>query len=330
MQNVIVLSYKNKEIELNGENLSKIEDNPSDYTLYVEKGTREKDMYLESIISLFSLNNKETISNKCSCAVDSMQKWFRGLSKFTRDHTRIYESDAIEDVDKSFIKLKGQLLKYDINPHAFIFHDVPSFFNCSGDFTQVVEHLSDFANDYNNFMTKIRLYLINKVSALFNRSISGSLSSIMRDWYETLPETTKTHVFSADINAFLHLIKENTCYDDEKVISELAKNVTLLAIEDWNDNCVDDFITNLSCYIASVNEFEFEETTKSDSGFISFSFEVNGESYKKNITETEISGIAETALNNIESELEDYGDAISTQERVALLLKLLRKEMDQL
>jgi hypothetical protein len=330
MQNVIVLSYKNKEIELSGENLSKIEDNPSDYTLYVEKGTREKDMYLESIISLFSLNNKETISNKCSYAVDSMQKWFRGLSKFTRDHTRIYESDAIEDVDKSFIKLKGQLLKYDINPHAFIFHDVPSFFNCSGDFTQVVEHLSDFANDYNNFMTKIRLYLINKVSALFNRSISGSLSSIMRDWYETLPETTKTHVFSADINAFLHLIKENTCYDDEKVISELAKNVTLLAIEDWNDNCVDDFITNLSCYIASVNEFEFEETTKSDSGFISFSFEVNGENYQKNITETEISGIAETALNNIESELEDYGDAISTQERVALLLKLLRKEMDQL
>ena len=35
-------------------------------------------------------------------------------------------------------------------------------------------------------------------------------------------------------------------------------------------------------------------------------------------------------MNSIESELEDYGDSITPQEKVTLLLKLIRKELDQL
>ena len=152
----------------------------------------------------------------------------------------------------------------------------------------------------------------------------------MKDWYDSLPNENKNHVFSSDVNAFIHFVRENDSYDDIEVISKLAKSITFLAIEDWNDNSVPDFLSDIENYIDTINKYQREGITASDDGHIGLSIDFAGEIYEKNITDTEISGIAETALNNIETELDDYGDAITAQERIALLLRLLRREIDKL
>ena len=259
-----------------------------------------------------------------------MQRWFRGLSKFARDHVKIYKNDEITNIDKQILMFKRQLLQYNINPHSFIFNDIPDFFGTHGNYMKTFEELRKFVDDYNEFIKEIKVYLINKVSTTFKSKITGSLCSIMNDWYESLPNGTKNHVFSTDVNTFMHFIGENTCFDDFDVISKLAKIITMLAIEDWNDDSVTKFLNDVESYIESINQFEFEETSDLNNGYIGLSLDYAGKVYEKNITETEISGIAETALNNIETELEDYGDAITAQERVALLLKLLRKEIENL
>lgn len=329
-QDVIVISYKNKEVLLTGDVLSQIEDSPSDYSFYTEKGTKEKYEYVDFVISLFGTENDEVLGNKCSFAVETMQKWFRGLSKFARDHVRTYKDSEITDVKKKFLSFKQQLLKYDINPHSFMFNDIPEYFECENNYIETAKKLKLFAESYNSFILDTKTYIIEKVSASFNSTINGSLCSIMNDWYEVLPNETKNHVFSSDVNTFIHFIRENTSFDDVEVISKLAKSMTMLAIEDWNDERVTRFLSNIEEYIDTINRFELEESSVEDNGYIGLSIDYAGKVYKKNITEAEISGIAETALNNIETELEDYGDAISAQERVALLLKLLRKEIEKL
>ena len=183
---------------------------------------------------------------------------------------------------------------------------------------------------HSNFISDIKKYLVDRVSGLFNASINGSLCSVMKDWYDSLPDENKNHVFSSNVNAFIHFVRENDSYDDVEVISKLAKSITFLAIEDWNDNSVPAFISDIENYIDTVNKYQREETALSDDGHIGLSIDFAGKIYEKNITDTEISGIAETALNNIETELDDYGDAITAQERIALLLRLLRKEIDKL
>ena len=89
-------------------------------------------------------------------------------------------------------------------------------------------------------------------------------------------------------------------------------------------------VSDIENYIDTINKYQREGITASDDGHIGLSIDFAGEIYEKNITDTEISGIAETALNNIETELDDYGDAITAQERIALLLRLLRREIDKL
>lgn len=327
-QDAVVLLFKGKEIPINGDTLSQIETEPENYTLYVEKGTHDKEAFLEGVISAFSQIDPVTVNNKCTFAAELLQTWFRGLSKFTRDHTMTYTEEVIA-VSQKMLKFKGQLLQYDINPHAFLFTDIPTYFGSEHNYVHTLESLCSFASAYNSFITEVKEYLIIKTKQVFNRAIKGSLSSIMQDWYNSLPEATRTHIFSSEVNGFLHFIKGNTSFDDYDVISELAKCVTMLAIEDWNDQLVDTFLSNIKSYIDVVNSFALEEDAASD-GTIILSLGYGGKVYENNITDTEISGIAETAMNNIESHLEEYGEAITAQERVAVLLKLLKKELEQL
>lgn len=329
-QDAIVLAFRGKEIPISGETLCRIEADPENYTLYVEKGTKEKEIYLEGIISAFSQVDPATVNNKCTFAAEILQTWFRGLSKFTRDHTMIYRAEESTTIPQKMLKFKGQLLQYDINPHAFLFTDIPKYFESENDYVRTLEGLLGFVGEYNSFLTETKSYLIDKTKQVFDRTIKGSLSSIMQDWYNSLAETTRTHIFSSEINGFLHFIKENTSYDDNDVISELAKCVTMLAIEDWSDQLINTFLSDIKTYTDAVNSFSFEEDDTFAGGTITLSLDFGGKVYEKNIPDTEISGIAETTMNNIESHLEEYGDAINAQERVAVLLKLLKKELEQL
>lgn len=329
-QNAIVLSFKGKEIPISGDTLSQIETDPDNYSFYVEKGTKEKETYLEGIISAFSQVDPATVNNKCTFAAELLQTWFRGLSKFTRDHTMIYREGEPTAVSQKMLKFKGQLLQYDINPHAFLFTDIPDYFDSVNDYVRTLDELNNFADEYNSFIAETKTYLTGRIKQLFNRTIKGSLFSIMQDWYNSLPETAKTHIFSSDVNGFLHFIKENTSFDDNDVVSELAKCVTMFAIEDWNDQLVNTFLCDIKTYIDAVNSFTLEEDAAVPDSTITLSVDYGGKVYENNITDTEISGIAETAMNNIESRLEEYGEAITAQERVAVLLKLLKKELEQL
>ena len=124
-----------------------------------------------------------------------------------------YTEEAVA-VSQKMLKFKGQLLQYDINPHAFLFTDIPNYFGSENDYVHTLEGLCSFASAYNSFITEVKEYLTTKTKQVFNRAIKGSLSSIMQDWYNSLPETTRTHIFSSEVNGFLHFIKENTSFDD--------------------------------------------------------------------------------------------------------------------
>ena len=279
---------------------------------------------------MFAKNTNNSIGNRCNIAVESMQKWFRSLPKFAREHSCYYSLTEIEKVDSKIARLRKQLIQFDINPHAFLFYDVPKYFDSDNDYSETAFRLKEFVQASNHFIDNIKKYLIEKTKDLFDTKLSGSLSSIMNDWYDSLSEQTKSHVFSREVNAFLHYIRENRSHDDMEIISGLAKCLIMLAIEDWNDMTVGIFLDKVKEYIRIILEFKAEEKLPQENGTISLSINYSGQVFENNLTNTEISGIAETALNNIESDLNEYGDAITVQERIALLLRLIRKELEQL
>ena len=151
----------------------------------------------------------------------------------------------------------------------------------------------------------------------------------MRNWYDSISDKAKKNVFDADTNYIIKFVASNSDFNEINVISALAKNITALAIEDWNDDTVNKFTENIRRVIDNVKKYEQNETAGNEQQ-ASISLNIDGVTYEKNLADTEISAIAETTLNNIEEILEDYGDSITAQERISVLLKLLKKEIDQI
>ena len=111
VQDSIILTYKNKEIILDGEVLSRIEEEPESFSFYTEAGTKEKDDYLDFIITTFSENIGDSIINRCTYAVGALQKWFRSLPKFTREHTKYYGRMEKDKVEPEMLRFKKRLIK---------------------------------------------------------------------------------------------------------------------------------------------------------------------------------------------------------------------------
>lgn len=324
----MVVKFKDKEIELNGNIFNDIENSPDDFSFYVEVGTKEKTDYINSIISLFSGNEQGNASNTRNNALKLMQAWFRGLPKFARVHNFTYSDNEKKKVPNYVITLRKKLLLYDVSSYDFFFNTIPEAFG-EEDFSLLGENIRNYVHESNNFIDEVKKYVINRTISAFDSKIEGSLFSVMRDWFESLSESTKKNVFDADTNYILKFISTNTDFDDDYVISSLAKNITTFAVEDWNDDTVDRFIDSISGIIENVKNYELKGTNI-ESQQISISLSIDGMTYEKNLSDTEISVIAETTLNNIEETLDDYGDSITAQERISILLKLLKKEIDQM
>lgn len=326
-QDRIVVYLKNKEISLTGEIFNNIDDAPNDYEFNVEVGTKERNDYIDAVIGLFSDSEKQNAGNRRNTATELMQDWFRGLPKFARIYRSDYGSE-IKEVSGSIKMLRKKLLMYDVNSYDLMFRFIPEIFECE-DYADITKQLSNFVEDSENFIPKFKVYLAERVKKLFNNKMDGSLSAVMTDWYEKLSDRTKKNVFDADTNAVIKFIVTNTVYDDSYVVSTLAKNITMLAVEDWSDDTVDKFIDSISRVVETVNNYE--NTSSSDEEQqVSISLSIDGIKYERSLDDTEISPLAETTLYNIEETFEDYGDSITVQERISILLKLLKKEIDSI
>ena len=217
---------------------------------------------------------------------------------------------------------------YDINSYDFLFKFIPEVFECN-DYSALYGYIKDFAEKSNQFISEFKVYLQKAVCGLFDSKIEGSLFAVMSDWYFMLSDRTKKNVCDADTNNVMKFISTNTIYDDSYVVSNLAKSISMLAIEDWSDDTVDKFLYNIERIISNVNDFENSDSSSADQK-VSIALNIDGVNYEKNLTDMEISDIAETTLSNIEEILEDYADSITAQERISVLLKLLKKEIDQM
>lgn len=322
----IIFYFKDKEIELSGEQFNYCDKNPENYSFKVEKGTKEKDEYLKFILESLDPDNVNTI-NKRSYAVKAMQTWFRGLPKFARDHDYNY-GDEVTAVENNIRKLRKNIILYDINSYYFLYDFIPEIFETES-FTEVKNHISSFFEDSNNFISDFKIWLSGKVFDIFKKKLKGSLFSVMKAWYDDLSEITKKNIFDTDTNIILKFINTNNDYDDEYVISSLAKSITTFAIEDWNDNQVNEFLSIIERCVESVSKYNESEHLCEDQN-VSITFTLDGNIYEKQLDNSEISPIAETALNNIESVFEDYMDAISPQDKVSILLRLLRTEIENI
>ena len=191
----------------------------------------------------------------------------------------------------------------------------------SGTIEGCFEAICSAKNLLNEHMVVFRSELTNKLTALFCPGYKGSFSHAVSSWYEKLPRSTKDHVFDVESNQLLRIAGSLDSYDDQKLLDDLADAFVSIAIEDWNDSLYEEFIHQITDAITRINDFQDIGTVQGNSGKVSIT--LPGSLIERSFDSEEISPLGSTVLRNLKSVFDEYNGAISPEEQLSIIAKLL-------
>ena len=226
-----------------------------------------------------------------------------------------------------------KLLKLNLNGHELLFEKLPEAFGYR-DFNEgLAENIENAKNYYDGKIAELKVELIKQTKQIFSIAANRaklkrtSLSSVIKDWCETLDPHVFEQLFENGTNKCLGLFKEVT-NDEETFVARLAKAATDLRVEDWDDDTVERFKENLAMYKKTAEEFQSSESESADSAASTYEIRFrsdDGSSEVKRFDRVETSKRGKLLYNSILSEIDSMGYSISEQEKRQILMDILKK-----
>lgn len=321
---VILVGDRNKkEVPLTYETINNINNNPKEYYLKIEKGTKEKEEYIDALEEIFQAYKvKNSNKGKCVELVKSIQIWLQSLSKYA-NITEINIKNN-EMIDKEILKFRNSLAKFDINSRQFIYKDLPRIF-ATKNLKKCIQKIK-YSKSYLESRDNDLLESIKKITKdAFNKEYKGSVSSAAQTWLLTISDEKVNHLYDIVTNSVLEILKHKENNDDI-LVHKLACALTGLALEDWNDNSIRVYTTEINRVINIVQEFEVACDNDENKGVFKISFlSSNHKADERTFDKVEISPMGSMLLNNLEDALDEFGDSIDDNEKRNVIIKMLEK-----
>ncbi len=247
-----------------------------------------------------------------------MQKWYRSLPQYTvvTDH---YSSENI-----LIVKVLRSLLKRaEINPRELIFDRIPDGME-TDDYEQAIVGVKNAVSEMNGKLDELLTQINIQIKKEFHVEKDTNLKACLIEWYERQSQASKQYILSTGISKFMSYLDQLATNDEEEIVRKLSRIVTDMYVEDWNDTSIVQFQEELhQIRIEIENIQDASAATDSKSRFILQDAEGN-EVMK--YFDAEITDSTSIYLQNmIEEALDDFGDTLEMNQKVAVLVQAIRK-----
>lgn len=322
-KDTLVITFKGKEVELNASILSGANENPKDYSIFLEAGTAEREEYLDFLEDLFKNDEDSTYAgtNRVFAIVKNMQTWMRSLPDYTKKFSQYYVNGALIRVDNSTKIIRNDLLKFEINSREMLLGRWKEKLSASGEYSDCAAEIKRVKELLDMHIMDFKKSLIDYLATLFMPGYSGSISNAMKLWYEKLPDSTKHHVFDTDANALILLASKWNSYDDQRLLNELSVLFVSMAIEDWTDQLSENFKHTIEAALERVNSFVEIESDQNECKLV---IDLPDIKVEKSFSDAKISPLGRTALSNLKAIFDEYNEAIEPDEQLAIIAKLIK------
>lgn len=316
---IIVIYFMNKEIELDSTNLIKINENPEKYFILTEKGTADKIKYLSNLMYLFNVPNLDTQRINLKKLVDTMRRWILSLPRVLREYNDNYNELNIK---KEYIYIKDELLRPDINNNEFVYKRLFEIFN-TDKYETVLSDIENMKNVFDNFIEEYYKLLIMNIKKTYDKSFKGGLNSLLKEWYEKNNLQNSTKIYDIKTRDFIEYVNSLTTHDENDILEKISKIITGYYIEDWQPNDFNNFFAELELINKNVKKEELDNNVNNKILLVD-----GDRKLEKYLTSTEkISAIGNTMKNNIEELISEYGDSLSEEEKISVLVNIIKKYM---
>lgn len=317
---IIIIYFMNKEIDLDANNLIKINDNPEKYYILTEKGTTDKIKYLSNLMYIYDIPNLDNQRINLKKLVDGMRRWILSLPRILREYSNDYNYLNIND---KYIIIKNELLRPDINNNEFIYQRLIEIFG-TNNYEEITELIKNMKQIFDSFMNSYCEYIIKETKEIFNKNHKGSLNSLLKDWLIDNELESSNMIFDIKTRELIEYVKELTTHDENDIIEKISKIVTGFYIEDWQPNEINNFKEELEKIINNINELD-QNSVDSSNKITLISGDEKIEKYLSN--NDELSALGNTMKNNIEEIINEYGDSLTEQEKISVLIDIMKKYM---
>ncbi len=323
----IVIYFGEKEVPLSVETLNRINETPNKYFILLEEGSNEKENYIINLDNLFNeyKSKKEAGYSRYTTILESIQSWIYGLPKYSKD-CQIASYNKYSNIDFDIIQFRKLLLKFDSNPRDLLLNKLPNKIFNKNSLEQCFTRITVIKNLLDNFIVNTKKYLILETKEIFEKGYKGEFKTALENWYKDLDKDNIEHLYDVNSNAVLKLMPEISKKNDDYIIEKLAKIVTGLSIEDWQDDTVKQYLHDIQEIKDTITNYKKEEKIKNNHSY-NISFFINDKQVNKSFESTDISVIGKTLYDNIEEAFDDYAESIDVNEKRNILMKLLEKYM---
>jgi hypothetical protein len=327
----LVIKYGDTEVRITPDLLNEINESPEDYSVILDNWNEDKAEYLSGLEQLFSKDASEhkRAYNRFSFVFFAMNRWYMNLPKYSKELSKNYEgSGKFRDLNSRNRKFINSLKQLDNNPREYLLEKVFGILGKQEYLANVVSLIKEIKAERDNAVPDLIKALISDVRAVFtNRSKRASLTSSVKDWYESLSESTLQYLFPGNENRILDLMAA-VSNDESAFVQSLAKAITSLRIEDWNADTIIIFLDDLKEFKKTVDDYNSSNNTvEVDSANIyriAFADE-NGVEMVKTFSKSEYGEKAKLLMAELNSAIEEMGESITEQEKRQVLMKLLIK-----
>ena len=320
LQDKPVISLKEREVNIDASILGNINDAPQNYFLYVEHETIEKQNYIAGLMDLFGIKAKIAGAPQDWEVLDGILKWYRSLPQASANVGR--DITVSEDMGTALRSLCSALRRQDYNPHDFLFNGLPRAVGAKeNDLPSVPEKLGELKRYLDGYLDVLSGRVADIIKKRCGADTSDSLRAVLDGYYGEYGEKLSKHVTKSRTGAILSYISQLSTYDERELVAKLSKLVTDIYVDDWRDGMVENFRSGW-------NEFCDEAENSTQSGAPLSSIILKGEG--GSLLERSYEDIADDSTgyfleNAIKDALDEFGDSLETNEKVAVLARVLAK-----
>ena len=327
----VVVSDMTGQVPLNADTLLQINSKPEQFYISYLDWSPEKENFINILAEAFDdyVVVAEKSINSYDYVVTAMHRWYMSLPKYAKDSKKAPDGGKLRKDYQEMMKL----LKQNVNGNELLFEKLPKAFGLNEFHESLADNVTSAKEYYDSYLSKVKKALRDEIKNIFVMQDLApqirkmSLSSVIKDWCESIDQSAFEQLFTDGTDRCLGLFK-NISNDDDATISRLAKLSTDLRLEDWDDKIRDLFLQNVRMYKETAEghhgiQKENTEGVETSAYQISFTDD-SGEMVTKRFERVENTGKGKLLYNQVTAALDSMGRSISTQEKRQILMEILK------
>ena len=304
----IILYFENREIDLNADNISKMTINPFKYYFMMEKGSKEKSSYLTDLLNCFNLTSTHSYRDDIKQIVNCLQNWFMSQPQIIRS---VSSKNNFISIDEKFINIKDVFASMNINEHEAILENLPSIFK--DNYSSTVKYINNIQTIVDKSLSDYSKKLSDEIKQAFGGNSDSSLYNTIIDWIN-LTKADQRLLEDAE-KSFISLFEYKN-YNDEYLLDEISKNILNVKLTDWDRDKSGTIMSFINELTSSIESKKFIDEVITDG--------IGNDNPTMN-EDFEVSTMGQMLLDSLESSIEEFGESITTEEKINILQKLISK-----